>query len=93
MYIPTSQSQFKYVLGAEACFTLLFNCTQPKHDLASCLHWQKLKSFSLPRKPVSILCKTPKLLWSVAEAVICVCAGMSAAFLALEIEAWQEAVL
>lgn len=93
MYIPTSQSQFKYVLGAESCFTLLLNSTQPKHDLVSCLHWQKLKCLSLPRKPVSILCKSPKMLWSVAEAVICVCAGMSAAFLALGIKAWQEAVL
>lgn len=33
------------------------------------------------------------MLWSIAEAVICVCAGMSAAFLARGIEAWQEAVL
>lgn len=86
MYIPTSQSQLKYVLGAESCFPLLFNCTQPEHDLASCLHWQKLKCFSLPRKPVSILCKSPKMLWSRAEAVICVCAGMSAAFPAQGIE-------
>lgn len=89
MYIPTSQSQFKCVLGAESCFTLLFHCTQPKHDLASCLYWQKMKCFSLPRKPVSILCKSPRMLWSIAEAVICVCA----AFLAQGIEAWQEAVL
>lgn len=93
MYIPTSQSQFKYVLGAESCFTLLFRCTQPKHDLASCLLWQKLKCFSLPRKPVSILCKSPRMLWPTAEAVICVCAGMSAASRALGIQAWQEAVL
>lgn len=33
------------------------------------------------------------MLWSIAEAVICVCAGMSAVFLAQGIEAWQEAVL
>lgn len=63
------------MLGAESCLTLLFICTQPKHGLASCLRWQKLKSFSFPKKPVSILCKSHKMLWSIVEAVISMYAG------------------
>lgn len=76
MSILTSQSQFKYVLGAKSCLTLFFICTQPKHGLASCLDWQKWKSSSLPKKPVSILCKSHKMLRSIVEAVICMYAGV-----------------
>lgn len=70
-------------LGAGSLLTFLFIGTQPKHGLASCLHWQKLKSSSLPKNLTAFYVNHTQCCGRGRGCNLTVCWDKSVAFLTL----------